>query len=91
MGDRELIVRCIRDGDRMRPLGMKGSRKLQDILVDEKVPRELRRELPVVECAGEIVWLPGYRISEDWKVRSRTAASFHLTMFQAGAEPEAAE
>ncbi len=75
-----LIVRSIRDGDRMRPLGMKGTRKLQDILVDEKVPRELRRDLPVVECDGEIVWLPGYRISEDWKVRGRQGSSIQITM-----------
>ncbi|MFC1467609.1 tRNA lysidine(34) synthetase TilS [Verrucomicrobiota bacterium] len=91
VGERTLIVRSIRDGDRMRPLGMSGSRKLQDILVDEKVPRDLRRELPVVECEGEIVWFPGYRISEDWKVRNRIAASLHLTMIHAGVEPEAAE
>ena len=68
-----LTVRSIREGDRMRPFGMKGTRKLQDILVDEKVPREMRRNLLLVECDGEIVWLPGYRVSEDWKVREKCA------------------
>ena len=33
VGENDLVVRSIRDGDRMRPLGMDGSRKLQDILV----------------------------------------------------------
>lgn len=91
VGDKKLRVRSIRAGDRMRPLGMQGSRKLQDILVDAKVPRELRRALPVVVCDDEIVWLPGYRISEDWKVCGRTAASWHLTLIQAGAEAERSE
>lgn len=83
---RKLTVRLIRAGDRMCPLGMSGSRKLQDILVDEKVPRELRRTLPVVVCEGEIVWLPGYRISENWKVHARHAAALHLTLVPAKGE-----
>jgi tRNA(Ile)-lysidine synthase len=82
VGDRPLVIRTIREGDRMQPLGMAGSRKLQDILVDEKVPRERRAQLPVVECNGEIVWLPGYRIAEAWKVPTRTSPSLHLTLTQ---------
>jgi tRNA(Ile)-lysidine synthase len=53
-------VRGWRDGDRMRPLGLGGSKLLQDVFTDRKVPRELRRTLPVVEAAnGEIAWVSG--------------------------------
>lgn len=55
-----LEVRAWRDGDRMKPAGMQGhSKSLQDIFTDRKVPRELRRQLPVVVSDGEIAWVPG--------------------------------
>ncbi len=77
---RPFYVRTWRPGDRMRPFGMAGSRKLQDILVDAKVPRQHRGRVPVVECGGEIVWLPGYRIAQPWAVPTKPGRVLHLTM-----------
>lgn len=58
-----LSVRGRRPGDRMRPFGIDGSRKLQDIFVDCKIDESLRDAWPVI-CAGdEIAWIPGYRIA----------------------------
>ena len=55
-----VTVRGWRDGDRMRPLGLGGTKSLQDLFTDRKVPRELRRTLPLVEApTGEIVWVSG--------------------------------
>ena len=54
-----LTVRSWRDGDRMRPAGLGGTKSLQDLFTDRKVPRALRRSLPVVEANGEIVWVAG--------------------------------
>ncbi len=54
-----LTVRSWRDGDRMRPAGLGGSKSLQDLFTDRKVPRALRRSLPVLEANGEIVWVAG--------------------------------
>ena len=45
-----VTVRAWRDGDRMRPAGLGGSKSLQDLFTDRKVPRALRRTLPVVEA-----------------------------------------
>jgi tRNA(Ile)-lysidine synthase len=59
-----LLVRPWRDGDRMRPLGLGGSKSLQDLFTDRKVPRALRRTLPVVEAGGEIVWVAGVALDE---------------------------
>jgi tRNA(Ile)-lysidine synthase len=54
-----------RDGDRMRPAGLGGSKSLQDLFTDRKVPRALRRTLPVVEAGGgEIVWVAGVAVDE---------------------------
>jgi tRNA(Ile)-lysidine synthase len=59
-----LDVRPWRPGDRMRPAGLGGSRTLQDLFTDRKVPRERRRALPVVVAAGEIAWVPDVAVGE---------------------------
>ena len=46
-----------------------GRKKLQDVFVDAKVPRVIRDRLPVVtDSAGRVVWVPGYAVSEDFRV-----------------------
>jgi len=62
-------VRSWRPGDRMRPVGSGGSRKLQDIFTDLKVPRYQRPRIPVLEAAGEVVWVAGYRPAAGWEAR----------------------
>jgi tRNA(Ile)-lysidine synthase len=57
-------VRAWREGDRMRPAGLGGTKTLQDLFTDRKVPRALRRTLPVVESEGEIVWVAGVAVDE---------------------------
>ena len=64
-----LAVRSRRRGDRFRPLGAPGGRKLQDFLVDRKVPREDRDSLPlVVDRRDRIVWVVGQSVAEDFRV-----------------------
>ena len=65
-----LCVRSRRPGDWVRPLGMGGrAKKVQDVLVDRKVPRESRDSLPlVVDSADRIVWIVGQTVSEDFRV-----------------------
>lgn len=64
-----LAVRGRRPGDRMSPYGLEGTRKLQDIFTDAKVPEAERDAYPVIVCGDEIVWLPGYRIAARYAVR----------------------
>src|SRR3954470_5042888 len=64
----ELVVRTWRDGDRMRPLGMSGTKSLQDLFTDRGVPRSLRQRLPVVTAAGRVVWVAGVAVSEDFRL-----------------------
>ena len=64
-----LVVRSRRPGDRVRPFGAPGSRKLQDLLVDRKVPRDERDQVPlVVDAGGRIVWVVGLTIADDCRV-----------------------
>jgi tRNA(Ile)-lysidine synthase len=67
--DPVLTVRAWRDGDRMRPAGLGGTKSLQDLFTDRKVPRALRRTLPVVESGGEIVWVAGVAVGERFAAR----------------------
>jgi tRNA(Ile)-lysidine synthase len=57
-----LVVRSRRAGDRMRPRGMRGSRKIQDILTELRVPAAERDGLPLFcDAAGVILAVPGFR------------------------------
>ena len=64
-----LAVRSRRPGDRFRPLGAPGRRKLQDLLVDRKVPRDERDRVPVVvDGRDRIVWVVGQSVAEEFRV-----------------------
>ncbi len=77
VGDSPLEVRGAEPGDRIAPLGMEGSRKLQDILTDQKLPQARRANIPVVTCRGEVVWVPGYRTARGWEVQGPGAKAIH--------------
>jgi len=64
-----LAIRSRRRGDRFRPLGLGHRKKLQDFLVDRKIPREIRDSLPlVVDGQDRIVWVVGETVAEDFRV-----------------------
>jgi tRNA(Ile)-lysidine synthase len=67
-----LIVRNIRPGDRIQPLGMEGTRKVAAILMDEKVPMIRRRSVPLLVDRESVVWVPGLRMSDRVKIRDIT-------------------
>lgn len=78
-----LEVRAWRPGDRMRPLGLGGSKSLQDLFTDRKVPRGRRAALPVVISDGEIAWVPGVATGERFRVADRTCERVRLAWLRA--------
>ncbi len=61
-----LWLRQRRPGDRFRPAGGRGSKKLKSWLIDRKVPREERdRLLVVADAGGTVVWLPALDARAD--------------------------
>ena len=58
------VLRPWRAGDRMRPLGLGGSRLVSDLLTDRRVPPSERGDALVLEAGGEIVWLVGHRLAQ---------------------------
>jgi tRNA(Ile)-lysidine synthase len=70
-----LSVRNRRPGDRFRPLGLRGHKKVQDLFVDAKVSRDKRDTTPIIlDSAGHIVWVPGHALAEQFRVTDRTRA-----------------
>ncbi len=69
----KITLRHWRPGDRLRPIGLKSAVKLQDLFMNRKIPRDRRRELTVAAAEnGEIFWVEGLRISENFKLTSQT-------------------
>lgn len=66
-------LRHWRPGDRLRPIGMSGTAKLQDLFVNLKVPRERRHQLVVGTTAdGRLFWVEGLRLAEPFKLDQHT-------------------
>ncbi len=73
-----LFVRRRRQGDRFRPLGMSGEKKLQDFMVDARIPAAHRDEVPIVSSESQIAWVVGWRIDDRVKVSPDTRAVLRL-------------
>jgi tRNA(Ile)-lysidine synthase len=73
-----LTLRQRRDGDRFHPFGMRGTKKLKDLLIDTKIPRQERGRVPVLVNGDEIIWVVGYRTSEPFKIRTETKRRLYL-------------
>lgn len=64
-GDK-IKIRYKKDGDRIIPTGMKGEKKVKEILINEKIPKERRDKLPLILYNDEIVWIGSVRGSEKY-------------------------
>lgn len=53
-----------RHGDRMRPMGLDGTKLVSDILTDAHVPRPRKERTWVMRAGADVAWLVGYRIAE---------------------------
>lgn len=84
-----LVVSAMKDGDRMRPFGMEGTKKVGDLLTDAKVPRRLRPVVPVVRDGDRVVWVAGIRLAEDARVTPATVrvAELEWRRPEAGTNP----
>jgi tRNA(Ile)-lysidine synthase len=75
-----LTVRPWQEGDRFVPLGMKGSKKISDFMIDRKIPLNLKSRVWVA-CAGKhIIWVAGHRIDNRYKVTPNTKTVLELSI-----------
>lgn len=75
-----LKVRSRKRGDRFQPLGLKGTKKLQDYFVDVKVPKFLRDSVVIVEDQEKIIWIAGYQIDNRAKTDRKTKIILRLEL-----------
>ena len=73
-----LVIRSRKAGDRFKPLGAKGTKKLQDFMVDKKIPKFSRDSIILVEDREKILWVAGYEIDERAKIENGTKKMLQL-------------
>jgi len=73
-----LTVRRRAPGDRIRPRGGPGTRKVQDLLVDRKVPRASRDEVPIIVDGEGLVWVAGHAVADRAAASDRTRKVLRL-------------
>ena len=77
-----VIARSWRKGDRFHPLGMKGSKKLQDLFIDSKVPINQRDRIPVFCDSEKVIWVGNMRIDSRVRATSGTKDFLCLELFE---------
>ena len=82
----DVEVRTWREGDRMRPLGMDGTKTLGDLFADHRVPRSARHTVPVVTVDGEVAWVAGVAIGERFRLAASTEEVAVLTATRTAAD-----
>lgn len=66
---RDLRVRNWRPGDRYWPAHTSGPKKVKELLQERHIPRRFKANWPVVVSGDQIVWVPGFPVAEEWRVR----------------------
>lgn len=74
-----LSVRTRREGDRFKPAGLKGTKKLKDYFIDEKVPQYMRDKIPLLLSGDEIIWVVGYRAGHRVKISPKDKKALVIT------------
>ncbi len=67
-----VTVRNFKNGDRFIPLGMTGNKKIKNYFIDNKVPLEIRRVIPLILFGNDIVWICYNAMSDVIKVTNLT-------------------
>ena len=79
-----LIVRSRLPGDRFRPRGLNGRKKLKEFFVDQKVPEAVRDHIPIITDQREILWVAGFRQSEYGQITATTKKILQLRITKQG-------
>ncbi len=77
-----LTLRRWQQGDTIQPLGMRGRKKISDILIDEKIPLNLKSRQLVLKDERDIIWLVGMRMSESFKVEERSELVMNISTIE---------
>ena len=73
-----LTVRHYKPGERFRPLGMEQLKKVGEFMIDARIPRAWRRNVPLVCSPDQVIWVVGQRIDERVKITADTKQVLHI-------------
>lgn len=79
-----LTVRCRQEGDYIVPLGMRGRKKLKELFIDNKIPKNERENIPLVAAGSEVIWVIGHNINDNYKIINGTKRILKLEYKQSG-------
>lgn len=80
---KQLILRTRRPGDRFQPLGMhEGSMKVSDFMINVKMPQRARDGWPLLSDEDQILWVPGYRPAQPYRLRKSSRKAIHVSLKQ---------
>jgi tRNA(Ile)-lysidine synthase len=77
-----LEVRNLKAGDKFKPLGMSGTKKVVDFLNERGVPKQVKTAVPLVVTSGKIAWVAGFGIADDFKVTKDTRTIIKLRLLK---------
>ncbi len=81
-----LVVRNARAGDRFRPYGLGGEKKIKDFFIDRKIPRSMRNRIAILEIGGKIAWVVGQAVDDRFKVTEETRSMLRVQALPFGRE-----
>lgn len=82
-----LMIRNVRPGDRMAPLGMHGRQKVKEVLINAKIPAPTRRRLPLlIHGQDDILWIGGVRRSREALITESTRQAMQVDWVVEGTE-----
>ncbi len=82
----KFLIRTRRHGDSMRPHGMPGRKKIKDVLMEARIPKQQRDCWPIWLLADEIVWVTGIRRAQLALVRPETRRTLRIRVDRYGSE-----
>ncbi len=75
-----LTLRHRKQGDKFKPFGMKGFKKLSDFFKDKKLSLFEKEEVWILENKEYIIWVVGYRMDDRCKVTENTEKILKITV-----------
>ncbi|MGQ9554399.1 MAG: tRNA lysidine(34) synthetase TilS [Anaerolineae bacterium] len=83
-----LVLRSRHEGERIQPLGLGGhSKKLNELMINLKIPTAYRERYPLLAGPKHILWLPGYHVDHRARVTAATEWILVARMVRAKKEP----
>jgi len=76
----KIYVRSRMSGDRFSPLGMKGTKKLKDLMLEKRIPQKERDHTLLITTEDEVIWIPGVAVSKKCNNKSKEGRYLAITL-----------